>query len=105
MHLTPTLVGPPIPAWYDDAGKAYVGHSEDDVREKYNLGDIALSQDEDVLDTWFSSALWTFGTQGWPEQTERLKGLPPYRCAGHRFRHYFLLGRAHDHDEHAPDQR
>ena len=66
-----------IPAWYDDAGKAYVGHSEEDVREKYDLGDIALSQDEDVLDTWFSSALWTFGTQGWPEQTERLKAFHP----------------------------
>ena len=62
-----------IPAWYDEAGKAYVGHSEQDVRDKYDLGDITLTQDEDVLDTWFSSALWTFGTLGWPEQTERLK--------------------------------
>ena len=62
-----------IPAWYDEAGKAYVGHSEQDVRDKHDLGDITLTQDEDVLDTWFSSALWTFGTLGWPEQTERLK--------------------------------
>ena len=69
--------GHQIPAWYDDAGKAYVGKSEADVRTKYNLGDIALKQDEDVLDTWFSSALWTFGTQGWPEQTERLKTFHP----------------------------
>ena len=69
--------GHQIPAWYDEAGKAYVGKDEADVREKYNLGDIALKQDEDVLDTWFSSALWTFGTQGWPEQTERLKMFHP----------------------------
>ncbi|MGB1403389.1 MAG: valine--tRNA ligase, partial [Porticoccaceae bacterium] len=66
-----------IPAWYDEAGKAYVGVSEEDVRAKYDLGDIALSQDEDVLDTWFSSALWTFGTLGWPESTERLKAFHP----------------------------
>tara|TARA_B110001452_G_scaffold45611_1_gene34867 strand:- start:9623 stop:12487 length:2865 start_codon:yes stop_codon:yes gene_type:complete len=66
-----------IPAWYDQAGKAYVGSSEEAVREKYNLGDIELSQDEDVLDTWFSSALWTFATQGWPENTDRLKTFHP----------------------------
>jgi valyl-tRNA synthetase len=69
--------GHQIPAWYDEAGKAYVGKDEADVREKYNLGDIALKQDEDVLDTWFSSALWSFGTQGWPEQTDRLKMFHP----------------------------
>jgi valyl-tRNA synthetase len=69
--------GHQIPAWYDEAGKAYVGHSEEAVREKYNLGDTPLTQDEDVLDTWFSSALWTFGTQGWPEQTDRLKMFHP----------------------------
>ena len=69
--------GHQIPAWYDEAGKAYVGQSEAAVREQYNLGDIPLTQDEDVLDTWFSSALWTFGTQGWPEQTERLKAFHP----------------------------
>ena len=69
--------GHQIPAWYDDAGKAYVGRSEEEVREKYDLGDKPLKQDEDVLDTWFSSALWTFGTQGWPEQTDRLKMFHP----------------------------
>ncbi|ETN91623.1 Valine--tRNA ligase [Gammaproteobacteria bacterium MOLA455] len=69
--------GHQIPAWYDEAGKAYVGKDEADVREKYDLGDIALKQDADVLDTWFSSALWTFGTQGWPEKTERLKMFHP----------------------------
>lgn len=54
-----------IPAWYDDNGNFYVGRDECEVRQKYNLGDIALRQDDDVLDTWFSSALWTFSTLGW----------------------------------------
>lgn len=54
-----------IPAWYDVNGNVYVGRDEAQVRAKYNLGDIKLTQDEDVLDTWFSSALWTFGTLGW----------------------------------------
>lgn len=66
-----------IPAWYDDAGKFYVGRTEADVRAKYNLGDINLRQDEDVLDTWFSSGLWTFGTMGWPDMTEALKRYHP----------------------------
>lgn len=67
-----------IPAWYDDAGKIYVARSETEVREKYKLAaDINLRQDEDVLDTWFSSGLWTFGTLGWPENTEALKTFHP----------------------------
>jgi valyl-tRNA synthetase len=67
-----------IPAWYDADGNIYVGRSEDEVRQKHNLSpDLALEQDEDVLDTWFSSALWTFGTLGWPEITERLKSFHP----------------------------
>jgi len=66
-----------IPAWYDDDGNIYVGHSEEEVREKNNLGDIALRQDDDVLDTWFSSALWPFSTMGWPEKTEALKEFYP----------------------------
>ncbi|CUB06299.1 valine--tRNA ligase [Marinomonas fungiae] len=65
--------GHQIPAWYDNSGNFYVGQSEEDVRQKYGLAaDLELVQDEDVLDTWFSSALWTFATQGWPEQTEDL---------------------------------
>jgi valyl-tRNA synthetase len=56
-----------IPAWYDEEGNVYVGHDEAEVRVANNLADdVKLSQDEDVLDTWFSSALWTFGTLGWP---------------------------------------
>ena len=60
-----------IPAWYDNDGKIYVGKTEADIREKYNLGDdVSLRQDEDVLDTWFSSALWTFSTLGWPNDRD-----------------------------------
>ena len=59
-----------IPAWYDDNGNIYVGENEKDVRNYYNLGKIKLQQDEDVLDTWFSSSLWPFGSLGWPEKTE-----------------------------------
>ena len=67
-----------IPAWYDAEGKVYVGRNEEEVRRENNLGaDVALSQDEDVLDTWFSSGLWTFSTLGWPEQTEALKTFHP----------------------------
>ncbi|TWV82383.1 valine--tRNA ligase [Moraxella sp. VT-16-12] len=54
-----------IPAWYDDKGGVYVGRDEAEVRQKHNLGDTPLRQDDDVLDTWFSSALWTFSTLGW----------------------------------------
>ena len=67
-----------IPAWYDNDGKVYVGRTEEEVREKNNLSPvIVLKQDNDVLDTWFSSALWTFGTQGWPEDTEAMKTFHP----------------------------
>ena len=67
-----------IPAWYDEDQNHYVGTSESDVRKKYNLSDdIKLVQDEDVLDTWFSSALWPFSTLGWPEDTDDLKDYYP----------------------------
>ena len=70
-----------IPAWFDDEGNIYVGRSEDEVREKNNLGDKNLRQDEDVLDTWFSSALWPFSTLGWPAKNdidaEMLKAFYP----------------------------
>ena len=67
-----------IPAWYDDAGNIYVGRTEKEAREKHGLGDdLELKQDEDVLDTWFSSALWPFSTLGWPEKTEALKTFYP----------------------------
>jgi len=61
-----------IPAWYDETGRIYVGRSEAEVRAAHALGDdVALSQDSDVLETWFSSALWPFSTMGWPD-TERM---------------------------------
>ena len=67
-----------IPAWYDSEKNVYVGLSEDDVRNKYKLSNnIQLIQDEDVLDTWFSSALWPFSTLGWPEETEDLSTYYP----------------------------
>ena len=70
--------GHPIPAWYDEKGQVYVGYSEEQVREKYHLpADMLLEPDSDVLDTWFSSALWPFSTLGWPAQTERLKTFYP----------------------------
>jgi valyl-tRNA synthetase len=60
-----------IPAWYDNDGNIYVGTDEADARKRSGLGDdIELRQDEDVLDTWFSSALWPFTTLGWPRETE-----------------------------------
>ncbi|HEX7029403.1 MAG TPA: valine--tRNA ligase, partial [Gammaproteobacteria bacterium] len=66
-----------IPAWYDNEGNVYVGQDEDHVREKYDLGMIELRQDEDVLDTWFSAALWPFATLGWPENTKDLETFLP----------------------------
>jgi len=67
-----------IPAWYDESGQVYVGRNEAEVRSKYQLShDTRLEQDEDVLDTWFSSGLWTFSTLGWPEQTNFLKKFHP----------------------------
>ncbi|MGI2174631.1 valine--tRNA ligase [Shewanella ulleungensis] len=67
-----------IPAWYDENGKVYVGRNEAEVRAKHKLADSAvLRQDDDVLDTWFSSALWTFSTLGWPDNLEDLKTFHP----------------------------
>ena len=67
-----------IPAWYDAEGNVFVGRDEAEVRSGNNLGaDVVLTQDEDVLDTWFSSGLWTFSTLGWPEQTPDLKAFHP----------------------------
>jgi len=69
-----------IPAWYDENGKVYVGRTELEVREKHQLSsDVILNQDEDVLDTWFSSALWTFTTLGWPKKRLNWKSSTPLR--------------------------
>jgi valyl-tRNA synthetase len=70
--------GHSIPAWYDEKGEVYVGYSESQVREKYQIpASVTLRPDTDVLDTWFSSALWPFSTLGWPEETERVKTFYP----------------------------
>ena len=67
-----------IPAWYDGEGNIYVGRSEAEVRERHGLdASVGLRQDEDVLDTWFSSALWPFSTLGWPERTPELQRYYP----------------------------
>ncbi|HEY8509764.1 MAG TPA: valine--tRNA ligase [Steroidobacteraceae bacterium] len=67
-----------IPAWYDDKGNVYVGRSEEEVRRKHGIdANVSLRQDEDVLDTWFSSALWPFSTLGWPDKTPELERFYP----------------------------
>jgi valyl-tRNA synthetase len=67
-----------IPAWYDAAGNIYVARSEAEARAQHQLApDLALRQDEDVLDTWFSSALWPFSTLGWPHSTRELQRFYP----------------------------
>ncbi|MCZ6887382.1 MAG: valine--tRNA ligase [Gammaproteobacteria bacterium] len=70
--------GHQIPAWYDAEGNVYVGRNETEAREKNGLdAAIPLTRDPDVLETWFSSALWTFGTLGWPEATPELEKFHP----------------------------
>lgn len=67
-----------IPAWYDDQGNVYVAHSETEARQKHSLPEnLKLRQDDDVLDTWFSAALWPFATLGWPSNTAELKTFYP----------------------------
>lgn len=67
-----------IPVWYDADGEIYVGHDEADVRQRYQLdADLPLTQDIDVLDTWFSSGLWPFATLGWPEKSKDLETFFP----------------------------
>ncbi len=67
-----------IPAWYDQQGNIYVGKDEASIRQTHHLSsDILLHQDEDVLDTWFSSALWPFSTLGWPDKTPQLADFYP----------------------------
>ena len=65
-----------IPAWYDEAGNVYVGSNEEQVRKKFNING-SLTQDEDVLDTWFSAALWPFSALGWPCHTRELATFYP----------------------------
>jgi len=66
-----------IPAWYDNNGNVYVGYSENEVRTYYSLDNRSLRQDDDVLDTWFSSSLWPFASMGWPNESKNLKTFFP----------------------------
>ena len=66
-----------IPAWFDLEGNIYVGNSEEEIRSKYKLDNRELNQEDDVLDTWFSSALWTFSTLGWPNKDNLLSRYHP----------------------------
>ena len=67
-----------IPAWYDEADNVYVGESEAAIRKAHSIPDeTPLRQDDDVLDTWFSSALWTFSTLGWPQEKADLSTFHP----------------------------
>jgi valyl-tRNA synthetase len=67
-----------IPAWYDELGNVYVGETKEAIYAQHNLDPtVKLTQDEDVLDTWFSAALWPFSTLGWPEKTDALKTFYP----------------------------
>jgi valyl-tRNA synthetase len=67
-----------IPAWYDSDGRCYVARTEAEARAAHGIDpSIPLRQDSDVLDTWFSSALWPFSTQGWPERTHALQTYYP----------------------------
>ena len=68
--------GHQIPAWYDDEGKVYVAETEEEAQAEAGAG-VKLTRDEDVLDTWFSSALWPFSTLGWPENNEAVKRYYP----------------------------
>ncbi len=88
-----------IPIWYGPDGHTFAARSESEALEQaieYYGDTVHLEQDEDVLDTWFSSGLWPFSTLGWPEQTEDLRDLLSDQRDGDRLRHHLLLGRAHD---------
>ncbi len=89
-----------IPAWYDADGNIFVAHDEAGAQAaatRHHGRPVALRQDEDVLDTWFSSALWPFSTLGWPQPDAGTQVVLPDRRAGHGFRHHLLLGGPHDH--------
>ena len=94
--------GHQIPAWYGPDGAVFVAESEAEALARGGGRNTArrsaLRRDEDVLDTWFSSALWPFSTLGWPEETPRARALLSGRRAGYRLRHHLFLGRPDDDD-------
>ena len=95
--------GHQIPAWYGADGELFVGRDEDEARAARHAAGYAgaLTRDEDVLDTWYSSALVPFSTLGWPGEDDRAGPVPAVDRAGHRLRHHLLLGRPDDHDDDA----
>ena len=93
-----------IPIWYDESNKPHAGFSEKDVRERHNLKG-KLRQEEDVLDTWFSSSLWTFATMGWPEKNKKLSLFHPTTTLVTGFDIIFFLGGKNDHDDQALHER
>ncbi|MCW0468711.1 class I tRNA ligase family protein [Vibrio chagasii] len=106
VYLPSALWGHRIPAWYDNDGNVYVGRNLLVKHANNNLAPVVvLRQDDDVLDTWFSSALWTFGTQGWPEQTDDLKTFHLQDVLVTGFDIIFFWVALHDHDDHALQQR
>ncbi len=95
--------GHQIPAWYGSGGELFVARSEDEARERATAAGYGgpLTRDEDVLDTWYSSALVPFSTLGWPAKTIEQDLFLPSTRARHRLRHHLLLGRPDDHDDDA----
>jgi hypothetical protein len=100
VHLAPAVVGPPDSGLVRPDGEVFVAETEEEAAAAARALRRArqLTRDEDVLDTWFSSALWPFSTLGWPEQTAGTEALLPDQRAGHRLRHHLLLGRPDDDD-------
>ena len=95
--------GHQIPAWYGADGELFVGRNEAEARARAQAAGYsgALTRDEDVLDTWYTSALVPFSTLGWPREDARAGAVPALDRARHRLRHHLLLGRPDDHDDHA----
>ena len=89
--------GHQIPAWYDEEGNVYVARSEQEAQAK--APGRTLRRDDDVLDTWYSSALVPFSTLGWPDRTRGPGAVPALHGAGDGLRHHLLLGRPDDHDD------
>ena len=82
VYLKAALVGHQIPAWFGPDGQVFVEETEEAAvaeAEKYYGEPVILKRDEDVLDTWFSSALWPFSTLGWPNQTKELEKYYPVK--------------------------
>ena len=93
--------GHQIPAWYGPDGEVFVAHDDQEAQSlaKEHYGkDTPLERDQDVLDTWFSSALWPFSTLGWPDDTPGAEALLQDRRSQYSSRHHLFLGRAHDDD-------